>query len=323
MKFPADAELSLLTDWHDAAYRPRVGRAAVGSILVHLLLFSGAVGLANLDTGRSDEPVAPPPVRNVTHLVLPPSLLTQTAPNQAKVAKEVRLENLLAKPRPVFRAPAPAAQTFTKPTSPVLADPPRIEAEQRAPVIPRQGNPNITIAPPPAPTPAPEKNPVFAKIVPPKTGVQEAIRSVVHGGGEGGGMTVGDMETPPSLADAMRQSSAPPHNGSSLELLSDPRGVDFKPYLVQVLASVRRNWFAVMPESAHMGRRGHVLIQFAIARNGTVPKLVIVMPSGAEALDRAAVAGISASNPFQPLPGNFTGAEIRLQLSFQYNMPKN
>jgi TonB family protein len=109
--------------------------------------------------------------------------------------------------------------------------------------------------------------------------------------------------------------------GSSLELLSDPEGVDFKPYLIKVLSSVRRNWFAVIPESAKFGRRGKVLIQFSIDREGNVPKLVIAMPSGADALDRAAVAGISASNPFPPLPAEFRGEQIRLQFSFLYNMP--
>jgi outer membrane biosynthesis protein TonB len=53
-----------------------------------------------------------------------------------------------------------------------------------------------------------------------------------------------------------------------------------------------------------------------------VPKLVIATPSGFDALDRAAVASISASNPFPPLPLEFAGAEIRLQLVFSYNMPR-
>ena len=63
-------------------------------------------------------------------------------------------------------------------------------------------------------------------------------------------------------------------------------------------------------------------MQFAIARDGSVPKLVIAVPSGADSLDRAAVAGVSASNPFPPLPGEFTGAQIRLQFTFSYNMTR-
>ena len=51
-----------------------------------------------------------------------------------------------------------------------------------------------------------------------------------------------------------------------------------------------------------------------------MPKLVISVPSGAQPLDRAAVAGISASNPFPPLPVEFKGEQIRLQFTFSYNM---
>ena len=35
---------------------------------------------------------------------------------------------------------------------------------------------------------------------------------------------------------------------------------------------------------------------------------------------RAAVAGISASNPFPPLPGDFKGNQVRLQFNFAYNL---
>jgi TonB family protein len=78
---------------------------------------------------------------------------------------------------------------------------------------------------------------------------------------------------------------------------------------------------SVFPESARMGQRGRTVVQFSINRSGQVPKLVIAMPAGTQALDRAAVAGVSASIPFPPLPADFKGGEIRLQLVFTYNMP--
>jgi TonB family protein len=108
--------------------------------------------------------------------------------------------------------------------------------------------------------------------------------------------------------------------GSKVQLLSDPMGVDFSPYLIKVLTAVRKNWNAVIPESARFGRGGQVVVQFAINRDGSVPKLVIAMPSGADALDRAAVAGISASNPFPQLPSDFRGQQVRLQLTFKYKI---
>lgn len=115
--------------------------------------------------------------------------------------------------------------------------------------------------------------------------------------------------------------NSPSESGSLVELLSDPRGIDFRPYLTQVLAAVRRNWFAVIPESARLGMsRGRTLIQFSVSRNGSVPKLVIAKSSGAPPLDRAAVAGVSASNPFPPLPEEYIGGDIRLQFTFLYNI---
>jgi TonB family protein len=123
------------------------------------------------------------------------------------------------------------------------------------------------------------------------------------------------------IGEALNQPPTPGKLGSNLELLSDPMGVDFRPYLLQILATVRRNWFSVMPESAKLGRRGNVAVQFAIAKNGEVTKVVFATNSGADALDRAAVASISMSNPFPPLPTEFRGNVVRLQFTFQYNAP--
>ena len=134
----------------------------------------------------------------------------------------------------------------------------------------------------------------------------------------GAGMVIGDTDdVSGGISTSPSPSSGPTR--SNLQLLSDPEGVDFKPYLIQVLTAVRVNWLAVIPESARLGRKGRVLVQFIINRRGGVPKLVIAESSGTAAFDRAAVAGISASYPFPELPRNFKGNEIRLQLAFTYN----
>jgi TonB family protein len=133
---------------------------------------------------------------------------------------------------------------------------------------------------------------------------------------------VGDIGDDFTTLPGLNQNEPPGRVGSNLQLLSDPKGVDFKPYLIQVLAAVRRNWLAIIPESARMGRRGRVLVQFIIDRKGGVPKLVIAEASGTEAFDRAAVAGISASYPFPALPPDYKGDQIRLQLAFSYNVPR-
>ena len=147
--------------------------------------------------------------------------------------------------------------------------------------------------------------------------IEGAIQQMMRGGGPRQAVGHGAGGLPSSAAAP----PGPTDSGSLLELLSDPRGVDFRPYLTQVLASVRRNWLAVIPESARLGMsRGRTLIQFSVDRTGAVPKLVIAKSSGTAPLDRAAVAGISASNPFPPLPNEFLGRDIRLQFTFLYNI---
>ncbi|MBZ5584982.1 MAG: energy transducer TonB [Acidobacteriia bacterium] len=116
--------------------------------------------------------------------------------------------------------------------------------------------------------------------------------------------------------------ASPGTQPNNMQLLSDPLGVDFRPYLTQVLAAVKRNWMLIWPDSARMGRSGKVAIQFSIDRKGTVPKLVIASSSGVDSLDRAAIAAISQTVPFPPLPTPFRGDLIKLQLNFAYNIPK-
>ena len=155
------------------------------------------------------------------------------------------------------------------------------------------------------------------------TTIEEALRTPpppaqVPPSSSGGGVVIGDLDEVNSTLNSSVAPSAGPVR-SNLQLLSDPEGIDFKPYLVQVLTAVRVNWMSVIPESARLGRKGRVLVQFIINRRGGVPKLVIAESSGTLAFDRAAVAGISASYPFPELPRNFKGGEIRLQLAFTYN----
>ena len=113
-----------------------------------------------------------------------------------------------------------------------------------------------------------------------------------------------------------------PHGAvGPMDILSDTMGVDFGPYLQRVLVVVRENWYNLIPEvaKAPLMKRGKVSIEFAILKNGQVAGLRIVGPSGDIALDRAAYGGITSSNPFQPLPGEFKGEYLALRFHFYYN----
>ena len=343
----ADSGPNLLLDWHQSADSGRYWQAGIGSLIVHAGIFALVLILANLSgpAPRQATEIVPD-FNEAVHLVLPQDL-TQKAPNKGKVAKEVNVEDL--KPRPPTQErlpPAPALRAFKPPNSqppgpreqeaPRIAEPPKIEtpitAQNAPPLLPALSGPPkappTQIQPVEQPkltfeTPGqsgPSENKGQAKLNPPKANIQDAIRDIARGRGGQGNVAVGDLDRPPDLPESIQLPPSPGRTGSSLELMSDPMGVDFKPYLIQILSQVRKNWFAVIPESARMGNRGEVQLQFIIDRNGDVPKLVIATPSGSEALDKAAVAAVSASVRFPPLPSEFKGLQIRLQFAFKYNI---
>ncbi len=111
--------------------------------------------------------------------------------------------------------------------------------------------------------------------------------------------------------------------GGAVTMLTPDQGVDFNGYLARVLASVKRNWYAIMPESAKLGDRGRVILDFKIMRDGSVPmpEPVLRSTSGKEPLDRAAMSSIRASSPFEPLPSAFSGPYIELRFIYLYNLP--
>jgi TonB family protein len=336
----ADSGPNLLLDWQKSTVETRWVRAGIGSLLVHIVLFLFVIAIGQIDNyvpRQATEII--PDFRRVTPLIAPPpSELTQKAPNRGKIAKEVNVEDLMPRPASQERlAPAPAVRAF-RPPVPVKQqpqpeapriEPPKIEALNNQPqtLLPQAGIPKA----PPPPQIQPQETPKLAfetpgqggttseRTQPPKLRVEEAIRNAPRPADQSG-IVVGDIDQPPTLPESMRLPPSPGRSGSSLELLSDPLGVDFKPYLIRILALVRQNWFAVIPESARLGNRGVVLLQFIVDRSGQVPKLVIATPSGSESLDRAAVAGISASVPFPPLPNEYKGQQIRLQFAFKYNV---
>ena len=108
---------------------------------------------------------------------------------------------------------------------------------------------------------------------------------------------------------------------SNLDILTDTQGVDFGPYLARVVESVRMNWYNLIPEAARspLFKKGVVAIEFAIMKDGRVAGMKLDSPSGDVSLDRAAWGGISASNPFPPLPGEFRGSYLGLRFRFYYN----
>jgi TonB family protein len=102
-------------------------------------------------------------------------------------------------------------------------------------------------------------------------------------------------------------------------ILSDTQGVDFGPYLARAVFIVRRNWYALIPEAARQGRQGRVSVVFEILKDGSVSQIRLTQNSGNDSLDNATSAAIQTSAPFPPLPQEFAGKHLVLQLTFLYN----
>jgi outer membrane biosynthesis protein TonB len=105
------------------------------------------------------------------------------------------------------------------------------------------------------------------------------------------------------------------------EVLSDTLGVDFGPYLQRVMHDVTLNWYKNIPESAKapIWKKGKLTIQFAILKDGKVARMKLVANSGDFLLNHGAWTGITASNPFPPLPNEFSGQYLGLRMTFFYN----
>jgi TonB family protein len=345
-----EPELHLLLE-RDRAYDWRRWRtAAIVSFFAHVVLIVTLLLMpASMTTLRVYES---PPIRPVTPLYFPTEL-TQKAPNKGKISKELSVE--AATPRPLLTSPnspspAPPARRIPAVAPPppqvaraepklVIVEPPKIEApatpqpEQIAkltspvpPPPPPAQPPKLqlenAITPPPAAPQGTAQRDLQQRIVMPNNSIDASIRDITKG-------TVPTTQSVEDLGEISNPTgfgiTLPPSAGrqqSSMELASDPMGADFRPYMRQILQTIKRNWLAVYPEAARQGTRGEVVLLFRIVKDGTVAKVSFSTESGAKALDQAAVAAISASNPLLPLPKEFKGSQIVLRMTFKYNMQR-
>jgi TonB family protein len=311
VKPPDEAELHLLTDWAEPGRNARIGRSAVLSLLTHVaaILFVLFMPETFMQPPR---PKVQEPL--ITPLVLPPLALTQTEPNPHKLIREFRSSDLTKRvqaptgPSPEPQAAAPRKTTPLPPPPPPkaapqvpLPEPPKVEIAANEP-------PKLTLPVQPAQPPQP-KSP-FEDVRQGAPGGQPAAPGFSLEGAARGGL--------PGNGSVNSQGTAPiASSGADLPaLLSDPKGVDWRPYLEQVKMSVERVWRTIFPRNGH---RGYVSVQFSIRRDGTVGKMVFVTATGDHTMDDIAIQSISAGGPFGPLPRDFPDAEIHVQMGFAYN----
>ncbi|HEX4075513.1 MAG TPA: TonB C-terminal domain-containing protein [Candidatus Acidoferrales bacterium] len=214
--------------------------------------------------------------------------------------------------QPVVPTPIPAPAPAVKPP-PDLPEAPRPQA-----VIPQQTQPTqpapSRLEPVPPPSPAQGHLNLGLHDDSPGKQIEDQIQDAIRHG-QRGAVYPGGQSVPGSRGG--------PGMGQQAQILSDTQGVDFTNYIQRLLATLKRNWDAIMPESAMMGERGLTSTTFKILPNGSVvpPDPILERTSGKEPLDNAAMSAIHASNPFEPLPSQFHGPYLELRIWFDYNIP--
>jgi TonB family protein len=265
--------------------------------------------------------------QNMTYLDLPPDL--QKAPKVAPKTNVISDKNRVAMsrnpsidkktleelrragpPRPSAAPPSQSAQMAPPPGSqqPSQTQQQMAQMEPATPTV----NPKL-----PVPDQGNGKPVDFAQMNKTLGNLTDQARAVAEHRGSGGSYGGGGGDYGVGPGGRAR-------TFGNLEVLSDTQGVDFGPYLQRVVDAVRRNWYTLIPEAARapLLKRGKVAIEFAILPDGKVAGMKITGVSGDVSLDRAAWGGITASNPFAPLPSEYHAPYLALRFRFYYNPQK-
>lgn len=321
---PAELHL-LIEELEDERDRSRWRESVWISVILHLLIVLAVIIQPKFfpDLFSSKEKVVLVPQnmqdRDIQFLALPQDSQKPTPPPKTDILSD---KNRIAQARrpTIDRHTLEELQNARRRGSPgpqgVQAPPPQQSAAATPPqqAQPQQAQnpakpPENTVAKLESPPQerAPNRN-VFNSSASAGSAIEQATRAAAQGRGAGGDYGIGPLSPNTNAQGAV-------------DILSDTLGVDFGPYLSRVLEEVRRNWYNLIPEEARspLFKQGKLAIQFVINKNGSVEGMRLIAPSGDVALDRAAWGGITASNPFPPLPKEFSGPYLALRFRFYYN----
>jgi TonB family protein len=263
---------------------------------------SKQLGVTYIPVDAIPKSPGPPPGPKVQ---IAPKVLNKVAPPRPESHAPVEAPPVERPTADLPSAPTPHVPVAQVPIQPSATPPPSSLLPVAPPANASRGKPNLSL---------PNASP--GKII--ENQMADAINKAGRGGpyvpgpggsgsGPGGGGGRGGMQNmQPGVA-----------------MLTPTDGVDFDSYLRRLVASVKRNWYAVMPESALMGDKGIVVITFRINQDGTVPipDPNLDRSSGKQPLDNAAMSSIRTSSPFEPLPPQFKRPFIELRFIFFYNEP--
>jgi TonB C terminal len=286
----------------------RVLSIAVHAAVIAFLIFSPKMFPTHVPT-KSEIELA----RKQLQWIYSPPLVPEPPKPVPKMNINRNLLKKLAPPveKPQIPSPVPPAPPEKPPTD--LPDAPRARIQPTpAPAQPTRPSPSrLEPVLPPTPQNQNHLNLQLPDSSPGKQ-IEDQMNDAIRRSDRGGIYSGGGPASPGQSGAGL---------GTGVSILSDTQGVDFSNYITRLLAALKRNWLAIMPESARWDK-GVVYTTFQVNPDGSIgssdPQLE--RTSGREPLDNAAMSAIHASNPFEPLPSQFHGPFLKLRIAFLYNL---
>ncbi len=215
----------------------------------------------------------------------------------------------------------PKAQTKTQPT------PPAPKPIQQAPKAPPRPVPNEIPSVPPIKPPnafsVPVPKPQLPKDAAPKIGgpvtsgpIGAAKSSsdpapIMAAGGDSNNIR---RSTGYTIGGGMPGNPSPGNPGGSpgVDALKEP---DFGPYMMELQRRIKRRW---NPPRGNESKR--VVLLFKVSKDGRLISLKMHRTSGVPEADQAAIRAVKEAAPFRPLPPEYSGSDIDIQFTFDYNV---
>jgi TonB family protein len=312
-----DGELHLLIgDLREDVARYRRREAVWMSLAVHGVLLLALIFIPKWVP--KDVVIVALPQKEATDLVFTPSSppkikAPETSSNQISQQRQAVLPSREDLRRLAEARRPPGRETPPPQPAPQQAQPPQPppQPQTQQPIAP----PERTTETAKLEAPAPKQNPFTMSS--PGSSIDQAIHSAANNrtgadvGMAGGGHTAGIRPKVDQIGN--------------FQVLTDTLGVDFGPYWKRVQITVQDHWDPLIPEVARppMMKRGRVVIEFAIMKNGTIQGMKLISSSGDVALDRAAWGALTSADPLPQLPIKFTGDFVLIRAAFFYNPDKN
>ena len=141
------------------------------------------------------------------------------------------------------------------------------------------------------------------------------------------GQTNGSRSTAARSSDIVNDSapqSGPLNQRLAIDVLSDTQGVDFAPYIRQVLQTIGKSWTSLLPDAGAYAQdtQAETVIRFTISQDGAISAMQSAESAHQSRLDRAAWGSITGVGQLPSLPADFSGSSLIIRIHFKVAPPQ-